>query len=153
MFAITYLSQYLEFLYFLFYFQGLGNILDDLVTMEMLVYSCHVDDSLTFQLLQQMADYEKLELIMKQVKLKMDNRWKADAQCTDCCKVFSVLICCRKIIQKFKMTWYFFKGSNSLFTFSASILVGQLLKGFSFRRAVLPLRDDSILDGLCHPGN
>ena len=61
------MSQYLEFLHFLFYFQGLGNILDDLVTMEMLVYSCHVDDSLTFQQLQQMADYEKLELIMKQV--------------------------------------------------------------------------------------
>ena len=42
-------------------------IVDDLVTMEMLVYDCHIDDTLTFQQLQEMADYEKLELIMKQV--------------------------------------------------------------------------------------
>lgn len=47
--------------------QGLDNILDDLVTMEMLVYSCHVDESLTFKQLQEMADYDKLELIMSKV--------------------------------------------------------------------------------------
>ena len=49
-------------------FQGLEAILDDLVTMEMLVYDCHIDDSLTFQQLRGMADYDKLELIMKQVR-------------------------------------------------------------------------------------
>ena len=50
-------------------FQGLDAILDDLVTMEMLVYDCHIDDSLTFEQLRGMADYDKLELIMKQVRL------------------------------------------------------------------------------------
>ncbi|KAL3866901.1 hypothetical protein ACJMK2_044151 [Sinanodonta woodiana] len=46
--------------------EGLTQTLDDLVTMEMLVYDCHVEDVLTFEKLQTMADYEKLELIMAQ---------------------------------------------------------------------------------------
>ncbi|XP_053405478.1 NBAS subunit of NRZ tethering complex-like [Mercenaria mercenaria] len=44
--------------------QGLENVLDDLVTMDMLVYSCHIDETLTFEELQEMADYDKLELLM-----------------------------------------------------------------------------------------
>jgi hypothetical protein len=35
--------------------------------MEMLVYECHMDESLTFDDLQKMADYDKLELIMSKV--------------------------------------------------------------------------------------
>ncbi|KAL4228275.1 hypothetical protein ACF0H5_013706 [Mactra antiquata] len=44
--------------------QDLDVILDDLVTMEMLVYSCHVEETFTFKQLQEMTDYDKLELIM-----------------------------------------------------------------------------------------
>ncbi|KAK3595169.1 hypothetical protein CHS0354_002768 [Potamilus streckersoni] len=51
--------------------EGLTHTLDDLVTMEMLVYDCHVEDSLTFEKLQTMADYEKLELIMAQTTQEM----------------------------------------------------------------------------------
>ena len=49
--------------------QGLTDLLDDFLTMEMLVYECDVDDSLTFADLQQMADYDKLDLIMSKVTL------------------------------------------------------------------------------------
>ncbi|KAJ8315923.1 hypothetical protein KUTeg_006524 [Tegillarca granosa] len=48
--------------------QGLNDILDDLVTMEMLVYECNVEDTLTFEELRQMADYDKLELIMSKLQ-------------------------------------------------------------------------------------
>ncbi|KAK3097270.1 hypothetical protein FSP39_008222 [Pinctada imbricata] len=48
--------------------EDLDELLDDLVTMEMLVYECQVDETLTFSQLQAMADYDKLELIMSKVK-------------------------------------------------------------------------------------
>ncbi|XP_048258558.1 NBAS subunit of NRZ tethering complex-like isoform X1 [Haliotis rufescens] len=59
--------------------EGLYDLLDDLLTMEMLVYECGVDDSLTFRDLQQMADYDKLELIMSkssgEMYVKNLRRW------------------------------------------------------------------------------
>jgi len=39
-----------------------------MVTMETLVYSCHMEESLTFEHLQEMTDYEKVELIMSKVR-------------------------------------------------------------------------------------
>ncbi|GFR67776.1 neuroblastoma-amplified sequence-like, partial [Elysia marginata] len=44
--------------------ESLGELLDDLVVLEMMVYECSVDDSLTFAKLREMADYDRLELIM-----------------------------------------------------------------------------------------
>ncbi|KAJ8304032.1 hypothetical protein KUTeg_017615 [Tegillarca granosa] len=59
--------------------QGLNDMLDDLVTMEMLVYECNVEDTLTFEELRQMADYDKLELIMskstEEMYTKNLHRW------------------------------------------------------------------------------
>ncbi|XP_046551537.1 LOW QUALITY PROTEIN: neuroblastoma-amplified sequence-like [Haliotis rubra] len=59
--------------------EGLYDLLDDLLTMEMLVYECGVDDNLTFKDLQQMADYDKLELIMskssEEMYVKNLRRW------------------------------------------------------------------------------
>jgi len=49
-------------------FQGLEKVHDDMVTMETLVYSCHMEESLTFEHLQEMTDYEKVELIMSKVR-------------------------------------------------------------------------------------
>ncbi|XP_041364061.1 neuroblastoma-amplified sequence-like isoform X2 [Gigantopelta aegis] len=51
--------------------EGLMDLLDDFLTMEMLVYECNVDDSLTFTDLQQMADYDKLDLIMSKSSREM----------------------------------------------------------------------------------
>ncbi|XP_076465960.1 NBAS subunit of NRZ tethering complex-like isoform X2 [Babylonia areolata] len=45
-------------------FQGLGDLLDDLVTMETLVYECGVGDDLTFAALRDMSDYTRIELMM-----------------------------------------------------------------------------------------
>ena len=47
--------------------QGLEGIHGDLVTMELLVYSCHMEETFTFQQLRDMDDYHKLELIMAKV--------------------------------------------------------------------------------------
>ncbi|XP_021365609.1 neuroblastoma-amplified sequence-like [Mizuhopecten yessoensis] len=59
--------------------QGLSDLLDDLVTMEMLVYECHIEDTVTFEAVTKMADYEKLELIMskstEEMYLKNLHRW------------------------------------------------------------------------------
>ncbi|XP_052240269.1 NBAS subunit of NRZ tethering complex-like isoform X2 [Dreissena polymorpha] len=44
--------------------QGLERIQNDFVTMETLVYSCNIDDNFTFRQLQEMSNYEKLELMM-----------------------------------------------------------------------------------------
>ncbi|XP_076101260.1 NBAS subunit of NRZ tethering complex-like [Mytilus galloprovincialis] len=51
--------------------EGLSELLDNLVTMEMLVYDCYVDENLTFDELQKMADYDKLELIMSKASTEM----------------------------------------------------------------------------------
>ncbi|VDI84096.1 neuroblastoma-amplified sequence, partial [Mytilus galloprovincialis] len=51
--------------------EGLSELLDNLVTMEMLVYDCYVDENLTFDELQKMADYDKLELIMSKATTEM----------------------------------------------------------------------------------
>nr|KAG5692694.1 hypothetical protein BaRGS_008557 [Batillaria attramentaria] len=48
-------------------FDGLGELLDDLVTMETLVYECGVGDSLTFAALRDMPDYARIELMMDKV--------------------------------------------------------------------------------------
>ncbi|XP_069137324.1 NBAS subunit of NRZ tethering complex-like [Argopecten irradians] len=59
--------------------QGLTDLLDDLVTMEMLVYDCHIEDTVTFESVTKMADYEKLELIMskstEEMYVKNLHRW------------------------------------------------------------------------------
>ncbi|XP_033750641.1 neuroblastoma-amplified sequence-like [Pecten maximus] len=59
--------------------QGLTDLLDNLVTMEMLVYDCHIEDTLTFEAVTKMADYEKLELIMskstEEMYVKNLHRW------------------------------------------------------------------------------
>ncbi|XP_052794949.1 NBAS subunit of NRZ tethering complex-like [Mya arenaria] len=44
--------------------QGLECVHSDLVTMEMLVYCCHIEETFTFQQLRDMDHYHKLELIM-----------------------------------------------------------------------------------------
>ena len=66
-FVIDLLSSNLKNISIYFPFKGLSELLDNLVTMEMLVYECHMDESLTFDDLQKMADYDKLELIMSKV--------------------------------------------------------------------------------------
>ena len=38
------------------------------------MYECHMDESLTFDDLQKMADYDKLELIMSKVNCSSKNR-------------------------------------------------------------------------------
>ncbi|CAL1537532.1 unnamed protein product [Lymnaea stagnalis] len=45
-------------------FDNLHELLDDLVTMAMMVYECGVAPSLEFSQLREMADYDRLELIM-----------------------------------------------------------------------------------------
>ena len=50
--------------------QGLGDLLDDLVIMETLVYECGVPDSLTLETLRDMSDYARIELMMDKVRLK-----------------------------------------------------------------------------------
>ncbi|XP_060067245.1 NBAS subunit of NRZ tethering complex-like [Ylistrum balloti] len=59
--------------------QGLTDLLDDLVTMEMLVYDCHLEETVTFEAVTKMADYEKLELIMskstEEMYVKNLHRW------------------------------------------------------------------------------
>ncbi|KAK7477823.1 hypothetical protein BaRGS_00030901 [Batillaria attramentaria] len=52
-------------------FDGLGELLDDLVTMETLVYECGVGDSLTFAALRDMPDYARIELMMDKSPLEM----------------------------------------------------------------------------------
>ena len=47
--------------------QALGELLDDLVTMETLVYECGVGDALTLAMLREMSDYSRIELMMDKV--------------------------------------------------------------------------------------
>jgi hypothetical protein len=51
----------------LFFVQGLSELLDDLVTLEMLVYECGAGDNLTLEMLREMSDYARLELMMDKV--------------------------------------------------------------------------------------
>ena len=41
--------------------------MDDLVTMETLVYECGVGDTLTLATLREMSDYSRIELMMDKV--------------------------------------------------------------------------------------
>jgi hypothetical protein len=52
----------------MFFLQGLSELLDDLVTMEMLVYECGAGDNLTLEMLREMSDYARLELMMDKVR-------------------------------------------------------------------------------------
>ena len=54
-------------LFFCFVPQALGELLDDLVTMETLVYECGVGDTLTLAALREMSDYSRIELMMDMV--------------------------------------------------------------------------------------
>jgi len=47
--------------------QGLDDLRDDLVTMEMLVYDCHYSFKLTFGALRKMSNLERLQIIMSKV--------------------------------------------------------------------------------------
>ncbi|BFY98427.1 hypothetical protein BsWGS_01467 [Bradybaena similaris] len=51
--------------------ENLSDLLDDLMVMDLMVYECGVDDSLTFDTLQEMADYDRLEYIMSQSSEEM----------------------------------------------------------------------------------
>lgn len=51
--------------------KGLNRLYDDLLTMDMLVYECCVDCSLTFQQLLDMSDIERLCLMMNRVSLSL----------------------------------------------------------------------------------
>ncbi|XP_012940751.1 neuroblastoma-amplified sequence [Aplysia californica] len=51
--------------------ENLSELLDELITMEMMVYDCGVDGSLTFARLKEMADYDRLELFMSQSSEEM----------------------------------------------------------------------------------
>ncbi|KAH9508425.1 hypothetical protein Btru_055206 [Bulinus truncatus] len=46
---------------------SLSELLDDLIIMEMLVYECGVDTTFEFSHLKDMADYDRLELIMAKI--------------------------------------------------------------------------------------
>ena len=48
-------------------FKGLHDIFEDLVTMELLVYECGVERSLSFVTLREMSNYDRLELMMEKV--------------------------------------------------------------------------------------
>ncbi|KAK7115948.1 NBAS subunit of NRZ tethering complex-like [Littorina saxatilis] len=52
-------------------FDGLRELLDDLVTMETLVYECGVGDSLTLASLREMSEYTRIELMMDKCPLDM----------------------------------------------------------------------------------
>ncbi|KAK7009358.1 neuroblastoma-amplified sequence [Biomphalaria glabrata] len=58
---------------------SLSELLDDLVIMEMLVYECGVDIAFEFSQLREMADYDRLELIMakspEEMYIKNLRRW------------------------------------------------------------------------------
>ncbi len=47
--------------------QGLDVLYDDLVTMEMMVYECNVEEGFTLRHLQQMPDIDRLRLMMSKV--------------------------------------------------------------------------------------
>lgn len=47
--------------------QGLGELLDDLITMETLVYECGVGEWLSIRELREMSEYTRIELMMEKV--------------------------------------------------------------------------------------
>ncbi|GFN79688.1 neuroblastoma-amplified sequence-like [Plakobranchus ocellatus] len=51
--------------------ENLSELLDDLVVLEMIVYECCIDDSLTLVQLWEMADYDRLEYIMSKSSEEM----------------------------------------------------------------------------------
>ncbi|CAE1234400.1 NBAS [Acanthosepion pharaonis] len=50
--------------------EGLEDLLDDLITMECLVYDCHVGSELTFKQLQEKNNIEKVHLIMNKSSIE-----------------------------------------------------------------------------------
>ncbi|ESP01249.1 hypothetical protein LOTGIDRAFT_212786 [Lottia gigantea] len=51
--------------------QDLEDLLDDMFTMEMLVYECNISDNLSFDKIQNMSDYDKLKLIFSKSSVEM----------------------------------------------------------------------------------
>ena len=64
---------------FIFCLQGLTDLLNDLVTMETLVYECGADDSLTLETLREMSDYARMEMMMDKVKKKKNKKHSENA--------------------------------------------------------------------------
>ncbi|XP_025077701.1 neuroblastoma-amplified sequence-like [Pomacea canaliculata] len=52
-------------------FDGLGELLDDLITMETLVYECGVGEWLSIRELREMSEYTRIELMMEKSPLEM----------------------------------------------------------------------------------
>lgn len=46
--------------------KGLEKLLDDFITMEVLIYECHVEKNFSFKNMEQMCDFDKLQLLMSQ---------------------------------------------------------------------------------------
>lgn len=57
--------------------QGLQLLHDDLVTMETLVYECHIDDELTFEDMKTMPHIDRLRLMMSCVS----GNWLSKTHC------------------------------------------------------------------------